>query len=363
MSLDVVAYVPYPRAGASSRYRVYQFVDRLAELGIRLDVRPFHDDATFARLYQPGRLPGKMIDFTRGAVRRWRGLDAAGRYDACFVHRELWPFVGQVALERLIARQPRCVYDFDDAMFLPNVSPAHRTFARLKPTDQCEWFVRRARGVAAGNAWLAEWSRARRPNASAESVEVIPTAVDTIAWAPKARRSSGPPRLVWIGSHTTVHYLEPLKPALRRLAGEHPGLELHVIGGRFEASGVRVIEHEWKLEDEVAQVASCDIGLAPLPDDDWSRGKCGLKLLLYMSLGLPAVASPVGVNLEMVRDGDNGRLATSPDDFATAISALMASPAERARMGDAARATVERCYSVDAIVPRLAALIRRAAEA
>lgn len=362
MSLEVVAYVPYPSAGASSRYRVYQFADRLAALGIRLDVRPFHDDATFARLYRAGRLVGKVADFTRGAVRRWNELDSAGRYDACLVHREAWPFVGHAALERLMSRQPRCVFDFDDALFLPNVSPTHQAFARLKATDQCEWLVSRARGVAAGNAWLAAWARGVRPSAAADSVVVVPTAVDTAAWSPRPSRPAGPPRLVWIGSHTTVSYLDPLRPALQRLSRQHPGLELHVIGGRFAVEGVRVIEHEWSLENEVRQVGACDIGLAPLPDDDWSRGKCGLKLLLYMSLGLPSVASPVGVNLEMVSDDVNGRLVADSDACVEAVSRLIGDPLERVRLGSAARRTVEERYSVDAVVPRLASLLRAAAE-
>ncbi|NOT34530.1 MAG: glycosyltransferase family 4 protein [Candidatus Eisenbacteria bacterium] len=359
--LEVVAFAPYPPSGASTRYRISQFQPALRSLGVQLDLMPLLDEPAFARLYEPGRVLAKSVDFGRALMRRWRQLAAAGRYDVAVVQRELWPILGEGATSRLERLQPRWVFDFDDAVFLPNVSRANRNFAWLKPRCQHSQLVAGASRVAAGNAWLAAWARSRRPERDPAEVEVIPTVVDTDAWAPR-RRNAGPPRLVWIGSGSTVRYLDPLRPALMRLTRQHPGLELHVIGARFEAPELRVFEHRWSSATEIELAAACDIGLAPLDDDDWSRGKCGLKLLLYLSLGLAAVASPVGVHTEILADGANGRLAASPEAFELAIDELLQDRTHRHALGDAGRTTVEERYSLRVVAPRLAALLRTAAE-
>lgn len=361
MSLLVLALVPYPVEGASARYRAYQLAEPLEAHGIRMRIRPFFDSAAFAALYRHGALATKSWHLARSCARRWADLGGAHHFDLAFVHRDLWPFAGDAALERLAARQPRWVFDFDDAVWLPNVSEANRRFAHLKPTTQYAHLAAGARQVSAGNSWLAGWALEQRRGHGSGGVEVVPTAVDTVRWAPRPR-GEGPPRLAWIGSHSTVHYLDPLRPLLPGLFRRHPGLELHVVGARFACEGVRVIEHEWSLEGEVAVTASCDVGLAPLPDDLWARGKCGLKLLLYMSLGLPAVASHAGVHPEMVRDGVTGRLAATPEGFVAALDELLSDPAARQRIGAEARADVVARYSLTAVAPKLARLLHRAAE-
>jgi glycosyltransferase involved in cell wall biosynthesis len=358
VSLSVLALVPYPPDGASARYRAYQMVEPLASLGVRMVVRPLLDEAGFATLYRHGSPAAKLWHLARGCRRRWNELSESGHHDLTLVHREVWPFLGLAPLHRLAAHQPRWVFDFDDSVWLPNVSDANRAFAWLKPSVQYSRLAAGARAVSAGNEWLARWAREQRPGRDASEVAVIPTAVDTARWAPRPRHD-GPPRLVWIGSHSTVHYLEPLRPLLPGLASRHPGLELHVIGARFSCERVRVVEHAWSAEREVEATAVCDVGLAPLPDDPWTRGKCGLKLLLYMALGLPAVASRVGVQADIVRDGVNGRLVDTNEEFIGAIDGLLADAVERRRLGAAARAEVETRYSVGAVAPKLAALFER----
>ena len=361
MNLAVVAFVPHPPASASGRYRVYQMARELATHGVDLTVRPFLDERAFARLYVPGWTVTKAMDVLRGARRRWQDVGEAGRFDLALVHREIWPLVGDAPRRRLARSQPRWVVDFDDAVYLPNVSAANRAFAWLKPVGQPARLVAGARAVAAGNAWLADWARRQRPGRPPEEVEVIPTAVDTGRWTPGAR-ARGPLRLAWIGSHSTALFLEPLRAALARLAAKHPGLELHVVGATFDAPGVRVVSHEWDERTEIECLRRADIGLAPLPDDDWARGKCGLKLLLYMALGLPAVASRVGVHGGIVSHCVDGMLADTPEAFEPALETLLSDPALRERLGRAARATVEARYSVRVVAPRLATLLKRAAE-
>lgn len=358
----MVAYSPYPLEGASSRYRVYALADRLAARGVTLDIRPLLDSAAFAHLYRTGASAAahKAWDLGRGMMRRWSELAHAGRYDVALVHRQIWPLENAAALERLRRHQPRWVYDFDDAVFLPHVSEANRAFIGLKPVRQYADLVAGAAGVAAGNAWLAAWARAQRPGRDEADVALVPTAVDVATWTP-APCAPGPPRLVWIGSPSTAHYLDLLQPVFRTLGARHPELELHVMGAPYRAGGLRVVQHPWSLEAERRVVAESAIGLSPLADTDWERGKCGHKLLLYMACGLASVASPVGVHVDMVADGVDGFLCGTTDAYVERIEQLLGDPALRERMGRAARARVERDYSLDAVAPRLAAALERAA--
>jgi glycosyltransferase involved in cell wall biosynthesis len=358
--LRAVAFVPHPPAGASGRYRVWKMAEPLAREGIALDVRPFLDGDGFRVLYEQGATLRKSAAMLAGARRRWRDVGPGGRWDVALVHRELWPLPSAGALTRLLQHHPRFVFDFDDAVFLPNVSEANRWFGWLKPRDQAERLAATAAAVSAGNAWLAAWA-ARVRGGDASSVTVVPTAVDAREWRPGAP-SAGPPRLVWTGSHSTVGYLEAIRPAIARVAKRWPDLELHVMGARFADASFRVVTHEWSEGAEVELVRSAHVGLSPLADEEWALGKCGLKLLLYMSCGLAAVASPVGVHATIVEPGVNGLLARDADAFAEAIELLLVDADRRREIGARARATVEAHYSLEHVAPTLAALLTRAAE-
>jgi glycosyltransferase involved in cell wall biosynthesis len=169
-------------------------------------------------------------------------------------------------------------------------------------------------------------------------------------------------RLLWIGSASTLRYLEAWGPALSRLGERHAGLELHVIGSSLELPHLRCISHAWSAGTERAIAQRCHIGLAPLANGDWERGKCGLKLLLYMALGLPAVATRAGVHPEIVTAGEDGELIDGDAALETTLDRLVRDPARRSALGRAARATLERRYSLRAVAPRLAGLLRRAAD-
>jgi glycosyltransferase involved in cell wall biosynthesis len=216
--------------------------------------------------------------------------------------------------------------------------------------------------VAAGNAWLAAWARAQRADRPAAEVEVIPTAVDSDLWTAVPPPGDGPVRLLWIGTPSTLRYLEAWGPVLSRLGERHTGLELHVIGSRLELPNLRCVSHPWSAATERSIAQRCHIGLAPLADGDWERGKCGLKLLLYMALGLPAVASRAGVHPEIVTPGEDGELVADDAELEGALDRLIRDAARRSVLGRAARSTLELRYSLRAVAPRLADLLRRAAE-
>jgi glycosyltransferase involved in cell wall biosynthesis len=258
--------------------------------------------------------------------------------------------------------QPRWVFDLDDAVFMPNVSEANRRFGALKAHGSTAALAAGARAVSAGNGWLAEWARGLRPGRPATEVEILPTVVDSDLWTPTPQVSDHPIRLLWIGSPTTLRYLEAWGPALTRVGARHPGLELHVIGSKLEIPGIRCVTHAWSAATERTIAQQCHIGLAPLADGGWERGKCGLKLLLYMALGLPAVATRAGVHPEIVTSGEDGELVDDDVALETTLDRLIGDPARRAALGLAARVKLERQYSLRAMVPRLAALLHRAAE-
>lgn len=364
MSLRVLGLVPHPLAGASSRYRAFQMREPLAREGVDLEVRPFLDDAAFARLYRSGHWPGKFVDIARGWRRRARDFADASGYDLAFVHREIVPIVGGDPVSSLARSQPRWVFDLDDAVWLPNVSEANAAFVRLKPFAHAPRLAAGARAVSAGNAMLAEWARAQRPGADPAGVAVVPTAIDVDRWRPRSgSRSPGPPRLVWIGSPSTVPHLEALGPVLARLASRGHAFEVHVIGGLPRLPGVEVVVHAWSSETEHHLVAEGDIGLAPLPDTLWTRGKCGLKLLLTMASGLASVASDVGAHRDIVRDGVDGCLARDDAAFESALERLLGDPALRARLAAAGRERVASGFSLPVVAGHLSRLMHRAVDA
>ncbi len=362
MTLRVLAFTPLPVSGAAGRYRVFQFVEPLRALGVELEPAPFFDERAFARLYAAGAVAGKVWDLARLAPPHLARLRAAGRHDLAFVHRELWPLAGEWPLALLRRNQPRWVFDLDDAVFLPNVSEANRRFVALKAHGSAPAIASGARAVAAGNGWLAAWARRQRPGRPEDEVEVIPTVVDSDLWVAAPPPAGDGVRLAWIGTPSSLRYLEAWGPVLSRLGRRHPGLELHVIGAGLELPGLRCVTHAWSAETERSIVQRCHVGLAPLGDGDWERGKCGLKLLLYMALGLPAVASHAGVHPEIVTPGEDGELVADEDALEAALDRLIADPGRRAELGGRARATLECRYSVRAVAPRLAQLLRRAAD-
>jgi glycosyltransferase involved in cell wall biosynthesis len=286
-----------------------------------------------------------------GRSRQFRGL---AEFDTVILQRKLlsgWQF------RDLRRRSRRLVFDFDDAVLYrdsydargPQSGRRARRFART---------VRRCDAVLAGNGFLA--ACALREGASAARVRVIPTCVDTRRYRPADHAARGARLdLVWIGSASTLQGLQAQRPLWERLRREVPGIRLRVIGDRFPDFGpLPVLAVPWNEATEAAELAAGDVGISWVPDDLWSRGKCGLKVLQYQAAGLPVVANPVGVHAEMVEPGVSGFLATSPEEWVAAVRSLAGDAALRRRMGQAARAAVQSRYGVVAWAPAFVAAIR-----
>jgi glycosyltransferase involved in cell wall biosynthesis len=302
----------------------------------------------------------KTALFVERAVDRLRTLWTRGHWDVIFIYREAFP-VGPPLIESLLSRTPgvAILYDFDDAVYLLNTSEANRAVSMLKWPSKVHTIIEHSHVVIAGNEFLADYARQYH-----RSVLVIPTCVDTDKFVPRAEPpSTGVPIVGWIGSPTTVRYLLEAAPILQQVASTHDFV-LRVCGAGADIAipGVAVDNVPWSKDAEVSLFNSCDIGIYPLPDDEWARGKCGFKAIQFMACGIPVVAAGVGVNREIVEDGVNGCIATTRGEWIDQLSRLIADPALRRRLGSAGRDTIEARYSLQANAPKLVAAVMGAVE-
>jgi glycosyltransferase involved in cell wall biosynthesis len=351
---NVLLLTRYERLGASSRIRFLQFLPWLESQGFTFDVRPLLDNAYVASLYGGPKVGAGNI--LRAYARRFHALMRRNRmkYDLIWLEKEALPWL-PTWMEIARLQGLPYVVDYDDAWF--HRYENHWSSPLLG--HKIDAVMRVARTVVAGNDYLAR--RARQ--AGARHVEIVPTAIDLDRYRdlPEAR-SDGTLTVGWIGIPLNAHYLTMVEPALRAAAGATP-LKLHVVGASVPAefAGIAAESFRWTEDSEVARIAEFDVGIMPLTDTPWERGKCAYKLLQVMAAGRPVIASPVGANRQVVRHGVNGFLAETTDEWAEALHKL-GDPALRQRMGAEARKTVEEQYSTATVTPRLAEILHRAAQ-
>lgn len=348
--MKVLFVVPYPIEAPSTRYRVYQYLPYFAANGVEAVVSRFIDSSAFFRqLYRPGKIVYKAAYFATRTLRRLLDLTRVNRFDAIFIQREALP-MGPALFERLAARQHvPLIFDFDDAIYLPHASAANRWISWVKQPQKTAQIIELSRYVIAGNQVL--YNYAKRYN---QHVTVIPSSIDLMAY-PLRSKAQAQPNLVtlgWVGSSSNIDYLHQIAPVLQHLSATY-AVTVSVIGGEITLPGVNLTCRPWRLENEISDLHSFDIGLMPLPDNEWTRGKGGFKAIQYMGVGLPVVTSPVGINTTLVTPGVNGFLATTPDEWLAALTALIEDAALRQRLGLAGRATVEDQYSVQVNAPKL----------
>jgi glycosyltransferase involved in cell wall biosynthesis len=260
-------------------------------------------------------------------------------------------------LERLVASLGRpLIYDFDDAIFKLHTTQVNRRFGWLKFPGKTATICRISSHVVVGNAWLADY--ARRFN---QNVTVIPTSIDTDDYRP-AKKNGSNGRLVvgWTGSSTSQTHLEMFAPLLRDLTARRH-VELRVISDREPVlPGIDYVWRQWSAQSEVEELSHFDIGIMPMPDDEWSRGKCAAKALQYMGLGIPTVCSAVGANCEVIQHGENGLLAGTSAEWVANLESLIDNPPLRNRLGMMGRRTVEERYSMRRCADLFAGVVREA---
>lgn len=358
----VLALCSFPESAAATRFRLVQLAPALSQEGIDLDVRPFVDDETFAGLYDRSRWRGTASRLARATTRRLTDVVEGRRVDAVLVQREAMLF-GPPVVEWLASRagQVPMVLDLDDATWVSYRSPTYgRLGQALKWPGKTDWLIRRAKVVTCGN-----WEIAGHAAALGATTRIVPTVVDTDRYVPLARRERVLPTVGWVGSHSTYPYLADLFPALASVAERRPFRLLVVGAGRPvpPVAGVEVEARDWRLEREVADFQSLDVGLYPVAGGAWAAGKSGLKAIEYMAVGIPYVASPIAAAAELGVPGGTHLLASTPQEWADALLRLLGDPSLRQRMGDAGRRHVLERYTVRHAAGELAAALRGAAAA
>jgi glycosyltransferase involved in cell wall biosynthesis len=345
---DVLVLTRYERLGASSRIRFLQFLPALERQGFTFDVRPLLDNAYVASLY--GGPTVGLASIVRAYARRLAALRRRRQYDLLWLEKEALPWL-PTFLEIARLQGVPYVVDYDDAWF-------HRYESHwLSPLlgHKIDAVMRVAHTVVAGNDYLARHAR----QAGARRVDIVPSAIDLDRYADLPEIAVDHPLTVgWIGIPLNASYLNMIEPALRTASTAAP-IKLHVVGAPVPSNfgGIPAEAFAWSEDSEVSRIAQFDVGVMPLYDTPWERGKCAYKLLQVMAAGKPVIASPVGANRQVVRHGVNGFLADTTAEWAQALAEL-ADPFVRQRMGIEARKTVEEEYSTAVVMPRLAAILR-----
>jgi glycosyltransferase involved in cell wall biosynthesis len=356
--MRVLALVPSIHdISPGQRYRIEQWQGGLKKLGVEITFAAFEDKNLRDVLYTSGQWLRKGIGISKAFIRRSSTMVHLKSHDLVYVFRESALF-GPSIFERIVhqSRVP-LVFDFDDAIFVRYRSPANGWLSLLKAPGKTRTICKLASHVMVGNHYLAEYARAFNRN-----VTVVPTTIDTDTYRVKSARETAIPVIGWTGSYSTVQHLDLLRDVLREL-GRLERFRLRVIGpSSYSLEGVDVEVVPWRSHTEAQDLAEADIGVMPLPDEPWSRGKCGCKALQYMGLGIPAVCSPVGVNTDLISDGDNGFLAHSAEEWITKLALLLRSPQLRRKVGLAGRKTVENGFSAASQVPRVHEVFRSTIE-
>ncbi|MFO0729174.1 MAG: glycosyltransferase family 4 protein [Myxococcota bacterium] len=344
--MRVLALTKYDIKWASARLRFAQFRAPLAEQGIELELSPLlTDDLVGVRL---STLPIRSL--LAAIERRLSALARSRRYDALIIHYELFPYAPALFEGLLSALRIPYLVDYDDAIF-HQYDHNDNALVRWLLSDKIAQVIQRARAVFAGSHYLEDYARQHNPR-----VVFVPTVIDVNRYGriDPSRPRSADLSLAWVGSPSTSEYLSLVAPALERF-GREKKLRFIVTGGKpIQIPGVEVEVRRWSEETEVRDLLECDAGIMPLPDTPWARGKCAFKLIQYMGCAMPVIASPVGANRDVVRDGVEGLWATDEEAWVQALRTLEADPGLRAKMGAAGRARVEEHYSVEAVLPRIA---------
>jgi glycosyltransferase involved in cell wall biosynthesis len=327
--------------------RLVQFAPSLEDQGIELSYRPVLTADEYSLLGSKVGSARKVGILGRAALRLLGGSNPNGA-DLTIVHRArfLLPIPGAEPLPGVD------VYDFDDALFVGSVLPVNRRFGWVKREAQrCHAYMRRARLVVAGNAYLADYA-----GKMAQRVEVVPSCVEPSRQPLHEHADRETVTVGWIGSPSTEPYLREVIPVFERLNSDRIQARLVVVGA---VTGVRapwIEERPWSLASERDDLAGFDLGIMPVPDNPWTRGKCGYKILQYFAAGVPAIASPVGVNRSLISP-ERGRLAESPKEWLDAVTELLGDPGLRGQLGRAGRTFVEQKFSYERWAPELASML------
>lgn len=344
--LKILFLLPYPLGRApSQRFRVEMLLPLLQEQNLEYTLRPFLTEQTWELLYKEGSLISKALGIASGYFKRlYTVVFEAPYYHQIFIHRETAP-LGPPFFEWYLAKvlKKKIIYDFDDAIWIPNTSAENRLITFFKSNSKIRSICRWSSVISAGNDYLCKFAS---ENSLARIVK-MPTVVNTdCRYLPSFGQSRGLVTIGWTGSHSTLKYLNMIIPVLRQLK-ETIDFNFLVIADKkplLQLDDWQFIP--WNAMTEIEDLQKIDIGLMPLEADEWAEGKCGFKLIQYLALGIPAVASPIGVNKQIIEEGVNGFLCKQDQQWHAAVKLLIADYELRESFGKEGRKKIIREYSI-----------------
>ncbi|MDO9464614.1 MAG: glycosyltransferase family 4 protein [bacterium] len=341
--------------GAASRYLVYQYLRFLEQEGIECTVSPGIPSKHFSKAYFTESLLKKIPYHGLVFLKRLRELSSLNGYDIIFVQKCVLPQTFPV-IETIISHlNKKLIFDIDESLFYLPPRRKRSTLYRLR-YNAIPRILKMSRHVIAGNNYLRDYILNYNSN-----VSVIPTVIDTDRYAVRDYKNDNNKNIVigWMGNPTTSIYLDQLRTVFKVLSQRY-NITIRIIGANgFKIDDVEVDSRDWNLHSEVKELQDFDIGIMPLTDDVWTRGKCGCKILQYMGVGVPAVASRIGENGKIIKDGINGFLADSNDEWIEKLSLLIEDPTLRQKMGKEGRNTVENFYSLKVNTSKLKAVLEK----
>lgn len=356
--MKILFLVPYPSDGASNRYRVEQYLPYLKENNFDYALHPFWSREAFKTLYQKGSRLKKSYFFILSTMRRLLDAIYIFHYDIIFIHREVYPLYEAFFENVLRLSKKPVIFDFDDAIFLPSSSPQNTFIERFKSHRAVPLFIKLSSYIIAGNSFLASYALKFNPN-----VVLIPTAINTHKYIPMTQKDIPGGKIIigWVGSVTTIHFLDSLREVFLALSQKYSNLAFNIIGGDFSVEGLANFKCKpWNLAQEIDDLRRIDIGIMPMPDNQWTQGKCGFKAILYMSMGIPCVCSRVGANKEIIIEGNNGFLADTDQEWIDKLSRLIVDAGLRKMIGNQARKIAEERYSVKENAPKFLRVLNQA---
>lgn len=351
--MRVLALPRYSSLGSSSRTRFYQYVPYLTSCGIEIQVMPLLGDEYIRALYFMEKQ--SFLSIAKGYINRVGAYIKSNSFDLLWIEKELFPWLPSWAERILNLRDIPYVVDYDDAVY--HRYDLHRDpLIRALLGKSIAVAMQHAATVVVGNDYLAEYAS----KAGVHNIEYLPTVVNVDRY-PINKNQSKQFRIGWIGSPITAPYLGLIKDALDEVRLQTGACMVLIgAGDRDPLPGLEKERFTWSEESEVANIQSCDVGIMPLPDEPFTRGKCGYKLVQYMAAGLPVVASPVGINSRIVDAGKTGFLASSKEEWIQALVMLFHNAGMRSIMGKAGREKVEKEYSLQITAPRLLDILTHA---
>lgn len=342
------------------RFRIEQWEPYLKEKNIVIDYFSLTDEKYREVIYQEGNFKAKLAIIAKASLKRLNQILKASKYDIVYLYRYA-NVIGPAFFEKFMQlRGYPVIFDFDDAIFITDTSKSNKSFGWAKFSQKTKTICRLSTSVSVGNSYLADYAQKYNKN-----VYIIPTSIDTKRYQPTKKKSEDnkPVIIGWTGSSTSQYHLEQFEPTLAKLIEKRNDVEIRVISNRepsFEK--IPYTWRAWSVETEIDQIGEIDIGIMPTPDDEWSRGKCALKALQYMSLGIPTICTDMGANRDVIKHGENGFLAKESKQWLECFDTLIDNKELRIKLGNEARKTVVDHYSMQKCAELFEDVVRKTME-